>query len=342
MKFPQYAVYAIVSCAITLTLTLTPLEPLGVHRLSDLLSDPQPTIPPFERGWLCEPLAIDYPQISFPPRWLDVDTVVFEVTNGEREGSIFGPPLFIWYQYHASTGILEQLEDSPFNQSNLTLYMNLSPDRGKLVYARQDGDSLEYWLVDNQTHTEIPLGISGGLMQTLWSNDERRFLMQNAYSSYTYSTAPVYLVTMMHGQIDVQRLDEIPALVDILPSSKAYDLHGMSLDGRYIVITPEFVEFLSWIVDLDQQVVTKLNFTFRSPVVWTDEVTITGITDAGAVRYDLEIGRQELLVSADALALYDPQLPLIPSAFIGADSLSPDGRYMLGSSISGIFICPIY
>jgi len=322
----------------------------------------------------CQTLNTGYGNLYWRSRWLDNDTIEFLDWNGANGSSTLSPTKTTWYQYHATTGVLETLDYNPFDQlkiagnklvdtplksvqaglEGLYEYVNISPNQDFVIYPRQDETSQDMWLIDTRSKTEVPLGIGLGYPKVFWSADEQKFILTNTDRAANYLT-PMQLVTLVDGKITVQQLDKIKLLSDIIPISKNYYLHGISPDGRYLLITPEYATYETWAVDLVNQKAHILGFYIygETDVVWTSPSEFIGIADKlGAIRYNIVNGMQEVLAQPNEIGLYDIRLNMIGSklpkdAFIaGGHNLSPDGHYSIAHGQrdmkSQIVVCKIY
>ncbi len=316
-----------------------------------------------ERGSRCQKLDTEFGLLYGRWRWLDADTVMFGVWDGFPD-DLLTKPSYAWYQYHPTTGVLEKLNDNPYNQLNIAssklsqlknvqaglkgLYenVNVSPKQNVIIYPRQDGNTLDTWLIDPHINIETALGIGGGYVDVIWRDDEKQLLL-TGLDNASNVLAPIQLVTLGGSKVSVQQLDKIKSLADILPASKAFNVHGISPDGRYILITPETTQYITWVLDLNQEKVNPLKFllTGLTKVVWTSPSTFIAITFLGAIRYDILTGKQEVLAQPSEIGQYEPNLP--NDAFVvGGGSLSYDGRYLMAQGQQNakqqIVVCKIY
>lgn len=318
-----------------------------------------------ERGSRCQKLDTEYGIFNSNSdwRWLDADTVMFGVWNGLPDDGLT-KSLYAWYQYHLTTGLLEKLKDNPYTQLNIApntlsqlenvqaglngLYenVNLSPGQDKIIYPRQDGTGQDTWLVDTRSGIETPLGIGLGYTEAFWSTDEQKVVLAGLGGTATY-VSPMYLVTLINGEVTVQRLDEIKPLSDVIPASKNYIFYGISPDGSYLLFTPELAKYETWVSDFNQQKANGLGFLIYGGirVVWMSTSEFIGVTSLGAIRYDITTGKMDVLAQPSEIGLYEPNLP--NDAFtIGDGSLSSDGRYLIAeggqSRERQIVVCMIY
>lgn len=312
------------------------------------------------RGARCQGLDTEYSLLSSDWRWLDADTVLFEVTNGGERNSIFSPPpLFSWYVYHPSTQTLDKLNYSPFvyvdlppaklrlltyvqfGQRGLYEHVSLSASQQTLVYARQRGINVDYWLMDMQTGLETALGLDAQPRQAVWAADEHRFILKTTWSDYATYVTPIYLVT-------VDNSISVVDLYDIEPLPQTWGrinigFNGISPDGNMILVTPEMMPWSTWILDVQMHTLTQMSVMFRGRTIWEDAQTLIGITDAGAIRYDLETNQWESIASNGELGLYTPDMDWSTAVYNAELNLSPDGRYAMGrSSRNGLVVCAIF
>lgn len=318
------------------------------------------------RGSRCQNLDTKFGLLYGSWRWLDADTVMFGVWNGFPDDSMTKSSN-AWYQYHPTTGVLEQLNDNPYSQlkvatTNLAglqlenvqagskgLYenVNVSPSQNVIIYPRQDATLQDTWLIDARSKTEVPLGIGLGYTEAVWSADEQKIILTALGNGATY-LSPMQLIRLVNGKVTIQRLDQLKPISDILPPTKNYFLHGISADGRYLLITPELAKYETWVIDFSQQKANGLGFYIYGgiKVAWTSPSEFIGIAAAlGAIRYDIVTGKQEVLAQPSEIGLNEPNLR--NDAFvIGGGSLSPDGHYLMAQGQQNIkqeiVVCKIY
>jgi len=318
-----------------------------------------------DRGSRCQPLVTEFGLLYGNWRWLDSDTVEFGVWNGFPDDSMT-KSRYAWYRYHPSSGILEKLSDNPYDELNLAgtslaavqlknvqagfigLYdnVNISPNRKIIVYSRQDGDTLDTWVIAPDAKIDTALGIGGGYVDVIWREDEQQFLL-TGLDNASNVLGPIQLVTLTDGKVSVQQLDKLKLIAGVFP--KAFNVFGISPDGQYIVITPETNDYRSWVLDLNQQKASMVEFLLiGSKVVWTSPTTFIGIANGlGAIRYDIETGKQEVLAQPSEIGQYEPNLP--EGSFTaggGPNGLSPNGQYLMAQGKQDvkreIVVCKIY
>jgi hypothetical protein len=317
-----------------------------------------------ERGARCKPLATEYSFLLTDWRWEDTNTVTFGVWNNALPNSFIKAD-YVWYRYTLSTNKLETLNDNPFNQPGLTasvlakvksiqpgfsgLYENLSisPSKQILVYPYQQGEKYDTWVLNTRTNTEIPLGLDRGYTKVLWSKNEQYALLTvPIYPANVLD--PIQLVTLTDALPKVQQLDQLQPLSEMLSVSRNFTVHGISPDGRYVIVKPETMEYVTWIFDLQQQKISTTKFLILGglEVVWETPTTFIALTNLGAIEYDVESQSLKQLASAEEMGVGTPDLPAVALVIGGNTSLSPDGHYMMATSQQGsrlnIVVCNIF
>lgn len=290
---------------------------------------------------MCHAVPTEYSVLTSRWDWLDNDTVVFSVSPGNPPDGFIPNPI-VWYRYHPSTDLLEQLEESPYQTppiaadqvTDLTnlqagedgLYeeVQISPSGSRFVYPRADQDGASYWFVDTETGIQIDLEIAVNniSLTTFWSSDEHRFTVQG--NEWPNSVVPIQLVTIQGQNATVERLSDIPPLSEygVGFRDSGFWVMGLSPDGRYVILQPETADYLIWLLDLNLNEVTTLNFRSRGEmrVIWISPNTFIALTDMGVIQYEIETQNTNILATPEEIGLDS----------LGYGSLSPDGHFLLG------------
>ncbi len=341
---------------------------IGLLEINSVQAQPDPSS-------RCQTLNTEYGGLYWRSRWLDNDTIEFQAWNGGNGNSALNLKKTAWYQYHPTTEVLEKLNYNPFAQlkiagdklagvqlknllagpEGLYEFVNISPNQDLIIYSRQDENTFDTWLVDTRSKIEVPLGVGIGYPEVFWSANQQKFILSATNGQADY-LSPMQLITLVNGKITVQRLDEIKLLSDIIPISKNYFLHGISPDGRYLLVTPEYAKYETRLIDFDQQKVNGLGFYIygETRVVWTSPSEFIGIVaKQGIIRYDIVTGEQEVLAQPNEIGLYEIGTfdrlgtPLPKDIFISGNvSLSPDGHYLITQGQrdmkSQIVVCKVF
>jgi hypothetical protein len=309
-----------------------------------------PTIAQIALPPQCRALPINYPTLASYWRWLDADTVVFSVDQGQQPDFVPDVPP-VWYKYTLSNQKLTELSESPFQMltnlipsiapteileltdlqagnSGLYEYMVISPLNDLLIYPRSGEDGGTYWLFDRERGTQVDLGISTRFvtgqatfdLEVFWSSDQQIVVAGNSFAN---SIFPVKLIQINEGKVVIQNLTDMP----VLSRYKEYPfaIGGLSPDGDTIVIRADFFN-QTWLVSISEQTIDEVDFFLvGDPVVWTAPdkfVTGAALGTIGYTIIEYDMTKREIRT----LLTHDQVREIGASSL----SLSPDGRYVVG------------
>ncbi|MCA0455188.1 MAG: hypothetical protein LCI00_14530 [Chloroflexi bacterium] len=287
---------------------------------------------------ICKPIFTEYTHIESRWRWLDTDKVVFSVSQGLPADG-FVPNEFSWYQYEPSFDLLTQLSESPYESpiiedkdfSPLTdiqagvngLYenINVSQSGEKTIYPRITQKGASYWLIDSKTGMQFDLGIEAGPripIKTLWSSDETRFILQSSVNS----VFPIQLGLIEGKTVKLQRLSDIPPILKLgeIYRYNGFVVIGFSPSGNHILIQPETVEYELWLIDINNEQITTLNFTSYEfiPAIWFQEDNFTVVTNLGLINYNLQTQKINVIATPEQIGIGQ----------LSYGTMSPDGRFL--------------
>ncbi len=269
--------------------------------------------------------------------WLDAETVVFGVSG--HPGC-----------YEFDEAILTELDAPPTASSRsmsgralsrmtglaesapelLALLVEPAPSGDAFVSPRIDAstDWYAYWYTDVETGVQVDLGFSiptAFSANVVWAAQESHFALQSSINN-TVDYPTVYGF-IENDNLEVIRLNDVPEFNQVMPPNAGYIVMGLSAEGRYLVIDPQFPPYQMKIFDWQERTWTDLPFKprgFRRAVVWTAPHEFVAITDAGVVRYNIDTAALEVITEASQLGT-----PLLNSGV-----LSPTGHYLIGISLT--------